>query len=176
MALGAFVAVYPGHAARIWGSEKLDKLAPSKRATFLRWYRVLSVLLCLGGILSAVESIAFPNDQRKPYTERGLRNAPGSEHETLAGGRSLQSRVFVLSQRARWAPRRPPGRPRKRRAANMRSRCLQNRHPIYVDCALAGCRHELGELLVQLPTPSAESRQNRGPQPMQPYAVTARFT
>ena len=60
IALGAFVAICPSKAAKIWGSEKLDKLAPPKRASFLRWYRVLGILLCLGGALSAAESIVFP--------------------------------------------------------------------------------------------------------------------
>lgn len=59
MALGAFVAASPASAARIWGSEKLDRLAPSQRASFLRWYRTLGVLLCLGGMLFAIDSIAF---------------------------------------------------------------------------------------------------------------------
>jgi hypothetical protein len=61
MAVGALVAAFPANAARIWGSEKLAELAPSQRASFLRWYRAFGVLLCLGGILLAVDSIAFSN-------------------------------------------------------------------------------------------------------------------
>jgi len=56
-ALGAFVAASPAHAARIWGSERLDKATPVQRGSLLRWYRVLGVLLCLGGMLLAVDNV-----------------------------------------------------------------------------------------------------------------------
>jgi hypothetical protein len=57
IALGVFVTSSPARAAEIWSSERLKGLAPQKRAAFLRWYRVLGVLLCLGGVLFALDSV-----------------------------------------------------------------------------------------------------------------------
>lgn len=57
--LGALIAASPAQAARIWGSEKLKKLAPPQKTIFVRWFRVLGILICLGGILSAIDSIRF---------------------------------------------------------------------------------------------------------------------
>ena len=59
MALGTFVTTSPHRAAQIWGSQRLHKLAPEGRASFVRWYRVFGILLFLGGLLFAVESILF---------------------------------------------------------------------------------------------------------------------
>ena len=61
IALGAFVAVYPSTAAKIWGFEKFDRLARPRKPPFFRRYRALGILLCLGGSLPAVESVAFPD-------------------------------------------------------------------------------------------------------------------
>lgn len=61
IALGAFVALSPARAARIWGSEMLDKLTASQKIWLLRSWRAFGVLLCLGGILFAVDSIGFSN-------------------------------------------------------------------------------------------------------------------
>jgi hypothetical protein len=61
MALGTFVAASPHRAAQIWGSQRLHKLAPEGRVSFVRWYRVFGILLCLGGVLVAVDSIVFAN-------------------------------------------------------------------------------------------------------------------
>jgi len=57
MALGLFVTSSPARAAEIWSSQRLQRLAPQSKAVFLRWYRVLGVLLCLGGALFALDSI-----------------------------------------------------------------------------------------------------------------------
>lgn len=57
VALGVFITASPGRAAKIWGSEKLERLAPEHRASFLRWWRVFGILLCLAGVLFAVDSI-----------------------------------------------------------------------------------------------------------------------
>jgi len=62
--LGAFIVASPAQAARIWGSEKLEKLAPAKKTALLRWYRVFGILLCLGGILSVVDGLGFSNYHR----------------------------------------------------------------------------------------------------------------
>jgi hypothetical protein len=59
MALGAFAAASPHRAAEIWGSQRLGNLAPERRASFVWWYRVFGILLFLGGLLFAVDSIVF---------------------------------------------------------------------------------------------------------------------
>ena len=59
VALGASIAAFPAQAARIWGSERLDKLGPPQKPGFLRWFRALGILICLGGILFGIDSIAF---------------------------------------------------------------------------------------------------------------------
>lgn len=60
MALGTFAAASPRRAAGIWGSQRLERLAPDRRPLFVRWYRVFGILLFLGGVLFAVDSIIFP--------------------------------------------------------------------------------------------------------------------
>jgi len=57
--LGAFVAASPAQAAKIWGPQKLDSMTPGQRVSFLRWYRAFGILLCLGGVLFAVDNLAF---------------------------------------------------------------------------------------------------------------------
>jgi hypothetical protein len=59
MALGVFIVVSPHSAAALWGSERLEKLAPPRRALFLRWYRAFGVILCLTAMLFAVDTTAF---------------------------------------------------------------------------------------------------------------------
>ena len=61
IALGTFVAASPYRAAKIWGSQRLANLAPEHRAGFVRWYRGFGILLCLAGVLLAVDSIVFSN-------------------------------------------------------------------------------------------------------------------
>jgi hypothetical protein len=61
MALGTFVAASPFRAAKIWGSQRLANLAPERRASFVRWYRAFGILLCLAGVLVAVDGIVFSN-------------------------------------------------------------------------------------------------------------------
>lgn len=58
LALGMFIASAPAQAARLWSAERLDKLAPERRAWFLRLYRALGVMLSLAGVLFALDS--FP--------------------------------------------------------------------------------------------------------------------
>lgn len=60
-ALGTFVAASPHRAAKIWGSQRLAKLAPERRASFVHWCRAFGILLCLAGLLFAVDSIVFSN-------------------------------------------------------------------------------------------------------------------
>jgi len=61
MTLGLFMALSPHQAAKIWGSEQLEKLAPGYRAAFLLGYRVFGIALCLGGVLSALDDLLFVN-------------------------------------------------------------------------------------------------------------------
>jgi hypothetical protein len=43
MALGTFAATSPHRAAKIWGAQRLANLAPERRASFIRWYRVFGM-------------------------------------------------------------------------------------------------------------------------------------
>ena len=57
--LGAFIMASPARAAKIWGSEKLERLTPAQGIVFVRWFWALGALICLGGILLAIDSIGF---------------------------------------------------------------------------------------------------------------------
>jgi len=61
VALGTFVAASPHRAANIWGQRRVTNLTPERRASFVRWYRVFGILLCVAGVLFAVDSIVLPN-------------------------------------------------------------------------------------------------------------------
>lgn len=61
VALGAFIAASPHQAAKIWGSQRLANLPPERRVSFVRWYRAFGVLLCLAGVLLALDGIVFSN-------------------------------------------------------------------------------------------------------------------
>jgi len=56
---GLFVAASPARAADIWGWSHLDKLAPAQKALYLGCYRAFGIILCLGGVLFAVDTLAF---------------------------------------------------------------------------------------------------------------------
>lgn len=56
---GAVIAAFPVQAAKMWVPQKLDGMAPAQRVSFLRWYRAFGILLCLGGVLFALDNIAF---------------------------------------------------------------------------------------------------------------------
>jgi hypothetical protein len=58
LALGVFTATSPAKAALIWSSERLEKLAPESRASFLRLYRAFGILLCLAGVLFALDTVS----------------------------------------------------------------------------------------------------------------------
>lgn len=59
--VGTFIAVSPHQAAKIWGSQRLANLAPERRVSFVRWYRAFGLLLCLAGVLLALDGIVFSN-------------------------------------------------------------------------------------------------------------------
>ena len=61
MVLGAFAAASPHRAAAIWASQRLANLAPERRASFVRWYRVFGITLSLAGALLLVDCVVFPN-------------------------------------------------------------------------------------------------------------------
>jgi len=56
---GCFVVASPTRAAKIWGRSQLDRLAPEQRALYLRCYRAFGIVLCVGGLLFAVDSMFF---------------------------------------------------------------------------------------------------------------------
>jgi hypothetical protein len=56
---GLFVCASPARAAEIWGWSHLQKLAPAQRALYLGCYRAFGIILCLGGVLFAIDSIGF---------------------------------------------------------------------------------------------------------------------
>ena len=59
VALGIFIIVAPHRAATIWGSERLEKLAPERRSLFLQSYRAFGITLCLAALLFALDTVAF---------------------------------------------------------------------------------------------------------------------
>jgi hypothetical protein len=59
MGLGVFTAASPQRAAEIWGSQRLHSLAPDRQPSFVRWFRLFGILLFLGGVLFALDSIVF---------------------------------------------------------------------------------------------------------------------
>jgi membrane protein YqaA with SNARE-associated domain len=61
VALGAFVVTSPDKAAKIWGSQRFDNLAPEGRDSFIGWYRIFGIFLLQGGVLLAVDSVLFSN-------------------------------------------------------------------------------------------------------------------
>jgi hypothetical protein len=61
LALGTFIAASPHRAARIWGSKKLANLVPERKVSLVRWYRAIGILLCLAGVLVAIDGIVFSN-------------------------------------------------------------------------------------------------------------------
>ncbi len=58
MALGAIVAASPHRAMEIWGSYRLGRRAPETES-FVRGR--FGILLCLAGVLMAVDRILFSN-------------------------------------------------------------------------------------------------------------------
>ena len=56
---GIFAAAAPSKAAKLWGWTHFDKLAPAQRVLYLRWYRAFGIVLCLGGVFFAIDSLAF---------------------------------------------------------------------------------------------------------------------
>jgi hypothetical protein len=59
--LGSVLVASPRRAARIWGPQRLANLASERRASFVRWYRIFGIVLCLTGVLLAIDSLAFSN-------------------------------------------------------------------------------------------------------------------
>ncbi len=57
--LGIFAAAAPSKAVKLWGWRNFDKLAPTQRVLYLRWYRAFGIVLCLGGVFFAIDSVAF---------------------------------------------------------------------------------------------------------------------
>lgn len=61
---GLFAATSPARAARIWGWRNLVELPPGKQALYLLCYRVFGIVLCLGGVLFAIDNLVFSNYHR----------------------------------------------------------------------------------------------------------------
>jgi hypothetical protein len=59
MLFGLFVVISPTRAANLWAAGRLEGLAPERRVSYLRWYRVFGVTLFLSGLLSAIDSIGL---------------------------------------------------------------------------------------------------------------------
>jgi hypothetical protein len=56
---GVYIAISPAMAAKIWGWERLDTLAPNHKKGYLRGFRLMGVVIALGGVLNAVDDIWF---------------------------------------------------------------------------------------------------------------------
>jgi hypothetical protein len=61
LALGGFIAASPHRAARIWASQRVAKVAFERRASFIRWWRILGILLSLAGLLFAIDIVVSSN-------------------------------------------------------------------------------------------------------------------
>lgn len=59
LALGAFIAISPLRAARLWGWKHFNSLSPKRRALYLRGFRAMGLTISLAGILVAVDSVWF---------------------------------------------------------------------------------------------------------------------
>lgn len=64
LTLGLFVAASPARAAEIWGRNRLDKLAPKQRVWYLHCFRAFGIVLCLAGVLFAVDNVIFSKYHR----------------------------------------------------------------------------------------------------------------
>jgi hypothetical protein len=58
-ALGIFVTISPARAAKIFASGRLEKLPPRDRVLFLRLYRAFGIILCLSGLLFALDWLGY---------------------------------------------------------------------------------------------------------------------
>jgi hypothetical protein len=54
---GVYFAISPARAAKIWGWEHLGTLAPNLKKWYLRGFRLMGVVIALGGILNAIDTI-----------------------------------------------------------------------------------------------------------------------
>jgi hypothetical protein len=61
LTFGLLAVASPMRAARIWGWSRLNQLPPARKTSYLRWYRVFGVVLCLGGALLLVDTLMFSN-------------------------------------------------------------------------------------------------------------------
>lgn len=59
LALGAFMAISPIPAARIWGWKNFESMAPAPKAIYLRSFRVMGFTLALAGLLLGVDYVWF---------------------------------------------------------------------------------------------------------------------
>ena len=61
MVFGLFIVISPIRASNLWAAGRLVELAPERRVSYLRWYRVFGVVLFLSGLFSVVDGIGFAN-------------------------------------------------------------------------------------------------------------------
>ena len=59
LAAGVFIAMAPTRAARIWGWENFHTLAPTHKRWYLRGFRIMGIVIAVGGVLNAVDNILF---------------------------------------------------------------------------------------------------------------------
>jgi len=100
MALGTFVAASPHRAARIWASQRLANWAPERRALFVRWYRAFGILLCLAGVLVAVEGIVFSNYHQRNFHLRSTQR----EHGCVLAPSGIRRKI-AWNTPERWLPK-----------------------------------------------------------------------
>jgi hypothetical protein len=56
---GVYIAISPARAAKIWGWEHLRTLAGNHKKWYLRGFRLMGIVIALGGILNAIDTIWF---------------------------------------------------------------------------------------------------------------------
>jgi hypothetical protein len=56
---GLHIVISPAGAARIWGWEHFEHLTANQKKWYLRGFRFMGIVIALGGILNAIDTIWF---------------------------------------------------------------------------------------------------------------------
>lgn len=56
---GGYIVISPAKAAKVWGWEHLGALASNHKRWYLRGFRLMGIVIALGGVLNAIDTIWF---------------------------------------------------------------------------------------------------------------------